>query len=51
MEIGEMWSIPPLSLLPGPLYPRVVVPVRVQPVVQIDLLETYSCLVGIRVVT
>ena len=40
-----VWSPPLLTLLPGPLYPGVVVPVRVLFMCQTDLfvIYTYSC--------
>ena len=49
LELWGMWSSPSLPLLPGPLWPRVVVPVRVLSMVQIELfnhlvyLKPFNC--------
>ena len=40
LELWEMWSILSLPLLPGPLWPREVVPERVLSMGQIKLLYT-----------
>ena len=48
-KFGEMWSTPSLPLLPGPLWPRVAVPVRFLSMSQIELfnhllyLKTFNC--------
>ena len=36
LELWEMWNTSSLSLLPGPLWPRVVAPDRVQSMGQIE---------------
>ena len=41
LKIGGVWSKPSLPLLPGPLWPRAVVPVRVSSIGQIYLFENY----------
>ena len=42
-----MWRIPSLPLLPGPLWPGVIVPVKVLSTDQIDLSENYLYSKGI----
>ena len=44
---GEMWRTPSLSLLPGPFLSRVVVPVRVPYMGQIDVFKNYSYSIGL----
>ena len=39
LDFGAMWNIPPLPLLPGPLWPRVIAPDRVLSVGQIQLFD------------
>ena len=39
LEIRGMWSTPSLSLLPGPIWPRVVAPERVLSMSQIELFD------------
>ena len=39
LKFWEMWSIPSLPLLPGPLWPRVVAPDRVLSMSQIELFD------------
>ena len=49
LELWEMWSTPSLPLLPGPLLPRVVVPIRVPAMVQKEMfnhllyLKPFNC--------
>ena len=49
LELCRMWSTSSLQLLPGPLWPRVVVPVRVTSIGQIELfnhsqyLKPFNC--------
>ena len=38
-ELLEIWSTTPLPLLPGPLWPGVVVPVSVSSIGQIELFD------------
>ena len=45
-EFGGVWSTPSLTLLPSPLKPGVVAPVRVSFKDQIDLFKNYSYLKG-----
>ena len=44
---GGQWSTPTLPLLADPLWPGVVVPIRVQSMGQINLFENYLYLIGI----
>ena len=37
MELWEMWSIPSLILLPGPLLPEMVLPFRVSSIDQTEM--------------
>ena len=37
LELWELWNTPSLELIPGPIWPRVVVSVRVQSMGQIEL--------------
>ena len=39
LQFWKMWCTPSLALLPGPLSPRVVVPIRVQSMCQIELVS------------
>ena len=42
LEFWGMWSSPSLPFLPDPLWPRVVVPVRVPSISQIELLNSHT---------
>ena len=42
LELWGMWSIPSLSLLPGPLSPRVIAPERVLSMSQTELFDIYT---------
>ena len=39
LEFQRMWSTPSLLLFPGPLWPRMVAPDRVQSMGQVELFE------------
>ena len=47
LVISEVWNTPSLALLPGPLSPGVVIPVRVSSMGQKDLFKNYSYLIGL----
>ena len=46
LKIWEMWRTPSMSLLPGLFRLGVVVPARVKFMVQLDLYQNYSYLIG-----
>ena len=43
LELWEMWCTPLLPLLPGSLWPEVVVPDRVLSIGQIELFDILNC--------
>ena len=47
LELWGMWSTPSLSLFPGPLRTRVVVPIRVPSVGHIELLNNFLMLLTV----
>ena len=47
LEILGVWKIPSLTLLPGPLWPGMIVAVKVPSMDQIELFENYLYLIGI----
>ena len=47
LKLWGVWNTLSLPLLPGPLYPEVVIPVKVPFIGQVDLFVNYLYLIGI----